>query len=207
MVRLKKLGTKGFTLVELLIVVAIIGVLAAVGIPTYRKMVAKSKKSEAKVFLAGLYTAESAFFTEYNTYGSRLSKIGVDMSGNSRIYSAGFPANAAGNCADLARFPTAASALPAGYTAYHGAIVPVTENGKNGESVLGRSTVTALGGGYCAGGGAVGTNAFTAVATGNILPSVAPTSTNVASNCTVDCQDVWTIDQNRNLVNVTDGTN
>ena len=54
----------GFTLVELLIVVAIIGVLSTIGVPTFKRMIQKSKKSEAKVNLGGLYTAEQAFFAE-----------------------------------------------------------------------------------------------------------------------------------------------
>ena len=48
----------GFTLVELMIVVAIIGVLSAVAVPNFKKYQAKAKSSEAKVQLAAAYTAE-----------------------------------------------------------------------------------------------------------------------------------------------------
>jgi type IV pilus assembly protein PilA len=88
----------GFTLVELLIVVAIIGVLSTVGIPSFRRMVQKSKKSEAKVNLGGLYTAEQAFFSEYGGYGNYLSRLGFNVDGNpaNLMYVIGFTG---ANCA------------------------------------------------------------------------------------------------------------
>ena len=60
---------KGFTLIELMIVVAIIGILAAIAIPNFLKFQAKSKQSEAKTNLKGIYTAETGYFGEQNTYG------------------------------------------------------------------------------------------------------------------------------------------
>jgi type IV pilus assembly protein PilA len=60
---------QGFTLIELMIVVAIIGILAAVAIPNFLKYQAKSKQSEARVLLSGLYTSEIAYFAEQNQYG------------------------------------------------------------------------------------------------------------------------------------------
>jgi len=62
-------GQQGFTLIELMIVVAIIGILAAVAIPNFLKYQAKSKQSEARVLLSGIYTSEIAYFAENNAYG------------------------------------------------------------------------------------------------------------------------------------------
>jgi type IV pilus assembly protein PilA len=67
MLRGKK-GKKGFTLIELMIVVAIIGILAAIAIPNFLRFQAKSKQSEAKTNLGGIFTAEESHFAEYNTY-------------------------------------------------------------------------------------------------------------------------------------------
>jgi type IV pilus assembly protein PilA len=64
----KKQNRKGFTLIELMIVVAIIGILAAIAIPNFLKFQAKSKQSEAKTNLKGVYTAETSFFGENNKY-------------------------------------------------------------------------------------------------------------------------------------------
>ncbi len=59
---------KGFTLVELMIVVAIIGILSAVAIPNFMKFQAKSRQSEVKVNLKGLYTAWTSRFAEKQRY-------------------------------------------------------------------------------------------------------------------------------------------
>ena len=62
-------GKKGFTLIELMIVVAIIGILAAIAIPNFLKFQAKSKQSEAKSNLGAIYTGEISYFGETNKYG------------------------------------------------------------------------------------------------------------------------------------------
>jgi type IV pilus assembly protein PilA len=64
-----KKGKKGFTLIELMIVVAIIGILAAIAIPNFLKFQAKSKMSEAKTNLGAIYTGQLSYFGEQNRYG------------------------------------------------------------------------------------------------------------------------------------------
>ncbi len=61
-------STKGFTLIELMIVVAIIGILAAIAIPNFLRFQLKSKSSEGKVNLAAIRTAEESYLAEYGTY-------------------------------------------------------------------------------------------------------------------------------------------
>jgi len=63
-------NNKGFTLIELMIVVAIIGILAAIAIPNFLKYQAKSKTSEAKVNLKAIFTSEQSYFAEKNTYNT-----------------------------------------------------------------------------------------------------------------------------------------
>ena len=61
-------GQKGFTLIELMIVVAIIGILAAIAIPNFLTYQLKSRQAEAKTNLQAIKTSEIAFQAERGCY-------------------------------------------------------------------------------------------------------------------------------------------
>jgi type IV pilus assembly protein PilA len=60
----------GFTLIELMIVVAIIGILAAIAIPNFLRFQLKAKSSEGKTNLAAIRTAEESYYAEFGLYVS-----------------------------------------------------------------------------------------------------------------------------------------
>ncbi len=63
-------GERGFTLIELMLVIGIIGILAAIAIPNFLMYQAKTKQTEVKANLKGLFTSEVTYFTERNEYCS-----------------------------------------------------------------------------------------------------------------------------------------
>lgn len=65
---LRKHAERGFTLIELMIVVAIIAILAAVAIPQYRKFQLRAKTSEAKANVGAVRTAEEGWAAEHDEY-------------------------------------------------------------------------------------------------------------------------------------------
>ena len=67
---------QGFTLIELMIVIAIIGFLAMVSVPSFMRFLAKAKRAEAYMQLNSIYAAEKAYWAEHGTYSSMLSGEG-----------------------------------------------------------------------------------------------------------------------------------
>lgn len=88
-------NNKGFTLIELMIVVAIIGILAAIAIPNFMNYQCKAKQSEAKTVLGNIRVAQEAYLAEYDTYSATTGPLGVSLKGDPRYdYTIGAGASA-----------------------------------------------------------------------------------------------------------------
>jgi len=67
---------EGYTLVEMMIVVAILGIISAVAIPAYRGYVATGKEAEGKAGLSNIALLEEQYFAANRTYATTLATIG-----------------------------------------------------------------------------------------------------------------------------------
>ncbi len=102
------LKKSGFSLIELMIVVAIIAFLAMIAVPNYTRYLAKAKRAEAYMQLSSIYAAQKAYWAEHGRYSSQLGGqggIGWEPEGyhgggadEKFYYTYGFPGSEGVNC-------------------------------------------------------------------------------------------------------------
>lgn len=189
----RQMGTKGqagFSLVELMVVVAIIGVLAMMAVPRVNSFIAKSRQSEAKVNLSSFYTFNKNFYVEFQGYTNSFEAMGFSPEGQLR-YNIGIGGTAAANTqyttlkgtpggtvSSLARCPVLSAQADSTVECF-------TLQGATGEDppeVAGELEEPSFA-------------TFTAEARAVLISNAADTE-----------NDRWTINQSKNLLNPNDGT-
>lgn len=80
---------KGFTLIELMVVVAIVGILAATAALSYRHFTQKAQSVEAEVALAEVHRLQQLYHAQHGTYGIDLGAIGFNQFPALKFYSIG----------------------------------------------------------------------------------------------------------------------
>jgi|NOAtaT_7_FD_contig_51_237101_length_475_multi_3_in_0_out_0_1 type IV pilus assembly protein PilA len=91
--KFKGMKQAGFSLVELMVVVGIIGILAAIAVPKLQVFTAKAKQSEARATLKSIDTFQQSYFAENSTYGSTYALIGMASAPSTKNYTFGDPSS------------------------------------------------------------------------------------------------------------------
>lgn len=89
----KRTGEIGFTLIELMITVAIVGILAAVALPSYNESIRKGKRAEGRAALVDLLQQQERYLGQRGTYAT--FNNGTGLGANFKVFSGDNPANAA----------------------------------------------------------------------------------------------------------------
>lgn len=174
----------GFSLVELMVVVAIIGVLASIAVPSINKYLAKARQTEAKTQLSALYTSEKAFFAEYTAYDVRFAAVGYSPEGQLR-YNIGFSGNhATANAGHGYNGSPAANFAAKGYCGAAGTLA-------NGCTLLNGAT------------GAAAPNIPAVTSMSNTAMTFVAAAT--AQISSTGAADVWTINNSKVIRNTTNG--
>jgi type IV pilus assembly protein PilE len=113
----RTLGSRGFTLLELVITMAVVAILASIAIPAYNSYILKSHRTDAKTALLDMASMEERFFSTNNIYSQSPADLGYSQTT--------FPIASVGNgyysvsqtAFTAAAAPTAA--LPSGTPAYY----------------------------------------------------------------------------------------
>lgn len=98
---------RGFTLIELMVAVVIVGILAAFAYPNYRDFVTRSKRNEAKAALLQIATNQERWYLNNNQYTLNLAEVGVNAITDSGSYAIAITSATANNFTATATYQLA----------------------------------------------------------------------------------------------------
>jgi type IV pilus assembly protein PilE len=100
----------GFTLVELMVVIAIIGIISAIAFPSYDTYMKKSRRADAKVALSTMADRQERYYLQNNTYSAAVNDVGGSAT-KEGYYTLAI------DSADINSFQLTATAVPGGQQA------------------------------------------------------------------------------------------
>lgn len=122
---------KGFTLIELMVVVAILGIIVSIALPSYQEQVRKSKRADAKVALLQFAQMQESFFVQNLSYAKDLKQLKFatkKVSSEKALYELEITGRTPKNC-------DVAAATPIPCTAYELTATPVAGSGQDFDKV------------------------------------------------------------------------
>ena len=81
-----KLQSQGFTLIELMIVMVIVGIIVSIAYPSYQSSMTKTRRSDGQAALLDVMNAEERYFTENNTYSTTLADVNASSTSEEGNY-------------------------------------------------------------------------------------------------------------------------
>jgi len=103
---------KGFTLIEMIVVVIIIGILSAIALPMYHKSVERSRISDAQITLKAIQEAQERYAYEHDAYATTAAELDIDYADTSRFWQFSLNSGSTPYNADDAEAIATANRLP-----------------------------------------------------------------------------------------------
>ncbi len=125
---IKRTSKRGFSLVELAVVIVIIGVLAAFAVPKFRDSVERSKASEAYNYLSSVRAAQERYQSRQGTYADDLANLDIQMASSKHFTVGAIEAGGTGSLEDSWKLTLTRKDASAGYGDY---TIVFTQDGFN----------------------------------------------------------------------------